>query len=223
MITAFLDTETGGLNPSQHALLEVGLHFPSNPIRDLSLAIWPDPSLQITEQSMKVNGYPRSYEGRERHTESEALQLVTQRLKEINPKILVCHNAPFDTAFLKFSSNRSGIALQLPRTFCTMSMGAALNALGGFSEDRDVPSLDFLLKELCPGYVRPNPHRAVDDAKATALVYQAMIDRLHFAANLLAATPTPHETISPQHGDPQETPHQKTKHSGFHRGWRNFR
>lgn len=227
---AFLDTETGGLNPHTDALLEIGLHLPHAPHLDLSSVILPDPDLNITDGAKRVNGWPKAYEGRAKITEPEAILLLQRRLKEENVRVLVCHNAPFDTAFIKSAAHRARKLLEeqpepkpfsLPRTLCTMSMGAAMNAMGAFSEDKQIPSLDFLLKELCPGFRRPRPHTALDDAKATAEVYQAMLLALKGASAILNTFN--HNPINePKQQETQQNNNQNPQNQkpSFHsRGW----
>lgn len=231
---AFLDTETGGLNPHTDALLEVGFLVPENPKLSFSAVINPCPTLQITDRSKLVNGWPKAYEGRERLEESTVLLLLHRRIAESGVKLLVCHNAPFDISFLKAAAQRSRPAFErepdsptftLPRTLCTMAMGHALNLMGAFSEDRPCPSLDFLLAELCPGFQRPKTHNALDDARSTEAVYNSMKFALQSAGAMVSTfnyqtVPTEH-TNNQNHNEKTQKP-TPSKTNILKRGWARF-
>jgi DNA polymerase-3 subunit epsilon len=110
--------------------------------------------------------------------------------------VLVAHNAPFDTGFLRAACERHGTAWPRPPVLCTARLARAV-----LTRD-EAPSVRLsALAELFASPVRPT-HRALDDARATVAVLHGLLERvgnlgvqsleelLALAASASAARPT---------------------------------
>lgn len=168
-----LDTETGGLDPFRNPLLQVGCYAPDGNI--LNIRIIPPVQLTITEQARKVNGYPESHKGYPVYDESYAMEQLKTFMDQYKPKWILCHNAVFDIPFIREANNRTNKKVYIPKALCTMSFAVAMQYCGGFSQPNF--TLDSLIKEFAPNYVRPPTHDAAEDAKATHMVFQGMLER----------------------------------------------
>lgn len=180
-----LDTETGGLDPYRTAILQIGFYDPKNKTGG-SICIEPGRGLVVTEQAKYVNGWPESHRGKRVVSELEAAKAFSMYLSQRKPAWVLCHNAAFDVPFVRELGVRTGVAIDLPRGLCTMTLARTLSNHGLYRGGR---SLDHLIKEFLPDYKRADKHDATDDAIATALVYEAMNRRLSEAL-----TKTPYAT-----------------------------
>jgi DNA polymerase III epsilon subunit-like protein len=176
-----IDTETGGLDPLKHALLQIGGYDPTTNSR-FSVYIQKPHNLEVTPGAQKVNGWPQSHAGKTTLPELEAIQLFLGWVKMTHAERLVAHNAPFDASFLKVSLSRNNVdPSTLPRFGCTQEQATQLNKIGGLPVTS--LSLDSILKDLAPDYQRPPIHDASDDAYACYLARKAMDERFDkFAA-----------------------------------------
>lgn len=86
--------------------------------------------------------------------------------------VLVAHNAPFDTGFVRKACNRHGYAWPRPGVVCTVRLARRV-----LSRD-EAPSCRLsALAELFSTAVRPT-HRALDDARATVDVLHGLLERV---------------------------------------------
>lgn len=168
-----LDTETGGLDPFRNPLLQVGCYAPDG--GSLNVRIIPPVQLTITEHAKKVNGWPDSHKGYPVYDESFAMDQLKTFMEKYKPQWVVCHNAAFDIPFIREASHRTNKKLFIPKALCTVSFTKAMDYCGGYGQPNY--KLDSLIKEFAPTYVRPQTHDAVEDAKATHLVFQGILER----------------------------------------------
>lgn len=175
-----LDTETGGLDPYQNPLLQIGCYVPNG--QRFNVRIVPPIDLIVTPESMKINGWPDSHKGHETLTEKEAITRLKELFKVHKPDWVVCHNAVFDIPFIRQAMKRTGVDFYLPRALCTMSFAVALDHIGGYQQSKF--SLNDLQCEFEPTYIRPQIHDASEDAKLTHIVFQRMLERFDEFAKL---------------------------------------
>ena len=168
-----LDTETGGLDAFRNPLLQIGCFAPDGGV--MNVRIIPPVQLTITEHAKKVNGWPESHKGYPVYDETFAMEQLKNFISQYNPQWILCHNAVFDMPFIREASNRTNKKMFLPKPLCTMSFAMAMKHCGGY--DQPNFKLDSLIKEFAPSYVRPPTHDAAEDAKATHLVFQGMLER----------------------------------------------
>ena len=135
-----VDVETGGLDPQQHALLQIaavtlklnaqGLLVPDEQI---AFNVHPHPDSSVLPEALKVNKINLQDADRQATTEGEALrgvfQLVRRTIKAQGCKraILVGHNASFDLAVVYAAAQRSQVS-RIPfhpfSTLDTVTLGA---------------------------------------------------------------------------------------------------
>jgi ribonuclease T len=117
-----IDVETGGLNPSENALLEIAavlLTLNSEnqliPLETLHFNILPDARCTIDPKSLKINKINLETHVLTAVTEDIALRKIFGVIRKTIKKhqclrgILVGHNAHFDLAFLQAAAKRQGI------------------------------------------------------------------------------------------------------------------
>lgn len=162
---AVLDFETTGFRPSDR-VLEIGvvtLDAEGNPEEKWQTLVQPDRHFDNTNvhgiQPSMVSGAPRF---------SEVAKEFAER---INGRIMVAHNAPFETRFLRNEFQR--LHVQLPEdidwTLCTQAM--AQRYLDG-----NVRKLSDCLKVA--GINNRHPHAALGDAEATAELFRHFLPKM---------------------------------------------
>lgn len=162
---AVLDFETTGFRPSDR-VLEIGvvtLDAEGNPQEKWQTLVQPDRHFDNANvhgiQPSMVAGAPRF---------SEVAKEFAQR---INGRVMVAHNAPFETRFLRNEFQR--LQVQLPEnidwTLCTQAM--AQRYLDGH-----VRKLSDCLKVA--GIDNRHPHAALGDAEATAELFRHFLPKM---------------------------------------------
>jgi DNA polymerase III epsilon subunit-like protein len=168
-----LDTETGGLDPFRNPLLQIGCFAPDG--GSINIRVIPPVQLTITDQAKKVNGWPDSHKGYPTYDESFAMDQLKSFIDQYKPQWILCHNAAFDIPFIREANHRTNKKIYIPKALCTMSFAMAMKYCGGY--DQPNFTLDSLIKEFAPHYSRPQTHDAAEDARATHLVFQGMLER----------------------------------------------
>jgi len=156
-----LDTETGGLNAAECALLSIAA-VPSWDMPPFSIHILPVGRLD--DQAMKVNGYtPALWEERGAVTPKNALFAFQRWLFEIRDKRhfdMAAHNAGFDLLFMAAIQQRTGIDLELPGIWhCTKILIQEQNGHGYWSKGCKLDDLG-----LVSGFWKKEPRAAAHDA-----------------------------------------------------------
>ncbi|MCL1796257.1 MAG: PolC-type DNA polymerase III, partial [Clostridia bacterium] len=153
-----LDFETTGLSPRNDRVVEVGAAklVGDTVVEELSLLI--NPGIPIPQRSTDVHKITDAMI-REKPAFAD---IADQLLGFIGDAALAAHNAPFDMAFLEEELGRCGLCWKGP---AIDTLTFARKALPQLKRHR--------LSDLCRhlNIKQDNAHRALDDAKATALVY----------------------------------------------------
>jgi len=171
---AVVDTETSGLDPNVHALLEVAVIIlePKSltVVEEFSSLVFPRLGAVLDPEAMKVNGLTL-----EMLADAPELSVVMAKVGTmLEGCVLAGHNPGFDRDFLKASWAWTG--LTPPKldyhTLDTASM------MWGVSRDRKLPGIS--MKHLIPGLHLDNAtvqHRALGDARrSVALLRIAAFD-----------------------------------------------
>jgi DNA polymerase III epsilon subunit-like protein len=171
-----IDTETGGLQPGYHALLQLAA-VPSWEAEPFNVWIWPD-NHEIDPASLPVTGYsPEEWTKKKAVSLPTALELFRAWLEKapVEPWRLcpLAHNAGFDRAFIdaayRFCGRRSPLG---HRWRCSQATFA-------FLQDAEVlphssTSLDTLAG-LCGMARAGDEHDALDDARLCMAAYHWML------------------------------------------------
>jgi len=181
-----IDTETGGLDSSECALLSVAL-VPSWDAPPLNLCILPEG--RIEARAAEVNGYtPELWAERgaigEKMAGFEMLNWLHDHTVTKTCFQLVAHNAGFDSLFLAAWQHRVGIDFELPGIWhCTQIKLKALR------EDGILPSgsnnLDTLgtLSGFWEAEKRSEKHDALQDARCALHGFQWILEKRKGAAH----------------------------------------
>ena len=165
----FLDTETSGLNPAIHTILEVAVvdvtgkviyHAKKRPLEGEAV----DP------EASAVNGYSPETWIQDGDYEVSSEEMAEDLEELLRDKVLVGCNPGFDTSFLRELFYGEIGHIDMPwyyKTVCVSVMGYGL-----FGE---LLSLSKLREKL--GVKRENNHTAVADALTTRDVYIALQDQ----------------------------------------------
>jgi len=201
-----LDTETGGFDPHNNPLLQVGCYVPNG--QPFNVRIVPAVDMIVTPEAMKANGWPDSHKGHTTVSEKEAILKLKELFTTHRPEWVVCHNAAFDIPFIREAMRRTNVNFYLPKAICTMSVAYVLDHIGGYQQTKF--SLNDLQKEFEPDYKRPEVHDACEDAKLTSIIFERMLERLNDFAKLANLATT--NIMTTQSGD---LPKQQTKSYTF--------
>ena len=163
-----LDLETTGGSAATDAVTEVGAVKVRGGQRLGELGTLVDPGTGIAPAIVALTGI------------TEAMITGAPRMAAVLPSVLeflsgavlVAHNAPFDTGFLRAGCERTGLMWPKPPVLCTARLARAV-----LSRD-EAPSVRLsALAELFDTTTRPT-HRALDDAKATVEVLHGLLERV---------------------------------------------
>ena len=97
--TVFLDTETTGLSPTKHEIIEIGMviEHPSGAVESWCTKIAPSRIETANPKALEINGFtPEAWE--EAPALSEVLPIVTEHL---SGAVVVGHNVAFDLRFIR--------------------------------------------------------------------------------------------------------------------------
>ncbi len=167
----FLDTETSGLNPLEHEIIELAavrlspnLQYERGRVDRKCILTRPD----VAEaKALEVNRYSAA-EWRDATPIRVALVDFAPLVdKEV---ILVGHNAHFDWAFLRRAFQREGLAFQSVKyVIDTVSIVFPLVMRGDLAK--------LSLESVCARYRIPNDgaHRAMADVRRLAMAYAALL------------------------------------------------
>lgn len=159
------DIETTGLSFKNHKITEIGaVKIKGGEVIDYFSALV-DPQVPLEAKITELTGI------------TDEMLAGQPLISEVLPKFmafvgdacLVAHNAAFDTAFIKENCSQQG----LPFDFTVLDTLTLSRLL---LKDLKRHKLNLIAKHL--GISLENHHRAVDDAKATAEIFQRFVDML---------------------------------------------
>jgi len=172
------DCETTGLDPDSNDVIEASfLRFSIDKPDDYEQYTWYIKAINsesIQEKAMKINGHSRedvlhlTKEGKEKYLEpKEAIaQIESWVISDdvaINDRVLMAHNASFDSGFLQKLWGKSGAKDTYPfnRNFVidTLQLTRLIDVCTGTHRERY--NLESLVKDF--GVTKRNAHRAHDD------------------------------------------------------------
>jgi DNA polymerase III epsilon subunit-like protein len=180
----FIDTETGGIDPQEVDLLQVGMVMVTDDFKVVStikMDIHPDSGIyRVTTEALRVNGIDLTNRG-ETYSYSEmrpALQLWLSQ--GTAPYVIAGWNVAFDVAFLK---QYLGLSRDLWNTLFkystydvqavarfSASVGIIDPALGGRGMHRTAKALGYDID-------RDAPHDALADAMATVFIATTLFQK----------------------------------------------
>jgi len=161
-----VDVETTGLDPHQGSIIEIGAVRleADGSLHEFQVLI--RPRVPIEPQAFRAHGISEE----EANTKGSDPGAAFKRFQEfVGDAILVAHNGiGFDYPFLAVEMDRYGVSRQANPLLDTVPIAKRFVKTndGGFS-----------LRSLCETYQVSNEraHRALEDARATAKVFQAML------------------------------------------------
>ncbi len=207
----FIDTETGGVNPSKHDLLSIGLVvWESEKILSTEEILVKGNSRRVTKEAIAINHINLSNHNKSGLTKAQAIEkiikFVNKHFKE-KPVILAGHNVSFDIAFIKYLFEKQGVDYykyfshrHIDTTSILQYFGIKNNLsnrelLSFSSSDKAFSNFGIHIKEQ-------DRHTALADAFATAQLFTELI---HSQADKLP-------NLNPLNGEPTSvaTPTGKT-------------
>jgi len=179
-----IDVETGGLEPSGDALLEIAavtINYDENmtfyPAQTIQHHIAPFPGANLNPDSLAINKIDPSHPFRFAVSEEHALNDMFTILQKIqkqagcNRCVLVGHNAWFDLAFLNAAINRTKVKhnpFHAFTCFDTATLGAAAYGHTVLAE---------ALKRAEIPFDNDSHHSAIYDAEQTAKLFCKIINQ----------------------------------------------
>lgn len=161
-----IDVETTGLNPRTERMIEVGaVKIRDGKITD-SFESLLNPGKKLEERIVELTGITdKMLENAPRPEE-----VMPKLLDFIGEDILLGHSIMFDYSFIK----RLAVNLRLWEAKSTVWGIDTLKIARHFLTDLESRSLPFLCKYF---EIPHKPHRAVEDAKAAALLYEKLSEK----------------------------------------------
>jgi DNA polymerase-3 subunit epsilon len=163
-----LDLETTGGSAATDSITEVGAVKVRGGERLGELATLVDPGTGIPPAVVSLTGI------------TQAMVSGAPRIGTVLPSVLeflagavlVAHNSPFDTGFLRAACERLGLRWPRPPVLCTARLARAVLPA------QETPSVRLsALAEMFDTSTRPT-HRALDDARATVEVLHGLLERV---------------------------------------------
>jgi DNA polymerase-3 subunit epsilon len=163
-----LDLETTGGSARRDAITEIGAVKVRGGERVAELATLVDPGTGIPPGIVALTGITTAMvQGAPR------LEAVLPTLLEfLRGAVLVAHNAPFDTGFLRAACERHGHAWPRPPVLCSARLARAV------LPREEVPSVRLGALARHFGTVTTPTHRADADARATVEVLHHLLERI---------------------------------------------
>ena len=162
---AVFDIETTGLSAAANRITEIGAVILKNGEVLDRFNTFVNPGVHIPENITELTGITDDMV-KDAPSDGEALKLFFDFVGE---RMLVAHNASFDTGFIRQAAQRSGMPFENPY-LDTVAMSRYL------SPNLKNHKLDTLAKHYDLGDF--NHHRASDDAEMLAMIFARMTERL---------------------------------------------
>jgi DNA polymerase III epsilon subunit-like protein len=177
----FIDTETGGQIPGKHSLFSIALVIwdIENGIEDSIEFFKKDTKYLFTKEAVNINKFNEESHNLKAIESIDIINEIDKFCDKYFPNEYLIpiggHNIQFDVNFLKVfytENNRSFTKRFSHRMIDTYSIARYLH-------DASIIDLDLVSSSSLFNYFKidiNNRHSAIDDAKATALLYEKMID-----------------------------------------------
>ncbi|MFT4308530.1 MAG: exonuclease domain-containing protein [Candidatus Woesearchaeota archaeon] len=160
---AYLDVETGGLDPKYNQIFSIGLILETDRIEEHLIRVAYDPRKPVHPGALRINGIdPHRWSG---YPLARALTLVRELLAG---HWIVAHNAPFDRGFLLAAAEESGIEL-LNEWSCTLDWSRRIPSLRSVRSRR----LEALHEHLT-GTAPHATHDALEDSRSCMRIAHAL-------------------------------------------------
>jgi DNA polymerase III subunit epsilon len=178
-ILAFIDTETTGLNPEKHEVIEIGVVLVRQTMREgrgpslelieeIEMKIKPQRLEDAEDEALRINGYNDA----DWIFAPELKPAMEMLAKKLEGAVMVAHNICFDAPFLEKCFERAGVDNTMKRyKLDTISIAFARF----YNRPGDIK---YSLGYLCDlfGIKNENAHTALADARALYQVYKKMMD-----------------------------------------------
>jgi DNA polymerase-3 subunit epsilon len=168
---AFLDIETTGLNLIKNEIIEVGIVIATpelEVVEEFEIKIKPEHIENADPVALKINHYNEA-DWESAYSLEEAMQIISQKVKDCT---MVGQNVAFDSGFLEYAFNKTGIANPMHyHKLDTISI-----AWAKLHNDEEVKN--FSLRELCLrfGIKNEGAHTGLGDARATFELYKKLME-----------------------------------------------
>jgi len=178
-ILAFIDTETTGLDPQRHEVIQIGIvlarQIPRDngmgptieKIEEIDMKIKPERIEDADEEALRINGYNEA-EWMFAPDLKNAMEFIAKKLEGT---IQVSHNLTFDAPFLEKCFEKAGMENTMKRyKLDTISIA--------FARLYNRDDVKYSLKYLCDLFQvkNDNAHTALSDARALYEVYKKMMN-----------------------------------------------
>ena len=159
------DLETTGLSAEKDTIIEIGAVIMKNGKEQARYQTFVDPGCKLRQEIIDLTGI------------TDDLLVGAPKIEEALPKflefvgdrVLVAHNAKFDTGFVRAACKAQGIEYKLTSADTLVLAQQLMPELNRFK-------LDLVAKALClPGF---NHHRAADDANICGLIFGKFLKML---------------------------------------------
>ena len=185
-----VDVETGGVDPAQHALLELALvllRWDSDRIAPKSVHTWninPHPATSVTQKSIELTHI--DLDDTRRHAVEEAIairesfRMVRSEVKEAECKraVLTGHNAYFDHQFISAAARRNNIGRNPFHPFTVLDT-ASLSAVAlGHTVLHEAAA------RIGTNFDADAAHSARYDAEITARVFCEIVNRSNYSVDV---------------------------------------
>lgn len=163
-----IDLETTGLNPKEDAIIEIGAVKVRNGILTEEFHTMVNPGRIIPARVVELTGITQREVG-----EAPDFQTIMGNLQNfLGDDVLLGHNIMFDYSFLKRSVvNHGGVTNKGQDTFEKQGIDT-LKLARIFLPQLESRRLDYLCKYY---HIPLQSHRALEDAKGTAQLYEAFL------------------------------------------------
>ena len=163
-----LDTETTGITPTTHRIIEIGcIEIINRQITNNNYHVYINPQRQVDEQAFAVHGLSNEFLA----DKPVFQEIATDFLQFIHGAELVIHNAPFDVGFINQEFSLLATPLAPVETYCKITDTLVLAREKHVGQKN---SLDALCKRYQIDHSGRTLHGALLDAGLLAEVYLKM-------------------------------------------------